>query len=622
MRVFLAKIAMVAGLAAAGAGLVLGASAAAGTQGLGRAVVSAGPILEAGWRGDGEPGAPPSAASEKEQSVLIRWNLFEGVASKETRMPQIVMSSASKVPAHSGGGPAASTMDVGAIRRDLVSIYQLDSVESLMSDESVWIRSDKKVLNTLLLQGASLPISITPKKTSGSQVQLHVQISKLAENEVGGGTSIVDTEFVSSWNEPVVLGFNVENRKYFLAVEASLGGASGTLSSSDSALRQFAFLPTPRPLVQVTPQYPEACRAAGIGGKVVLRVDADADGKVIRVDVLKGVHPDLDRAAREAIAQWRYEPVRQDGKRVPVTFSVSVDFNAARGAASNQKTPAAEPAAAAPAPPVRAPARTSDDPVVAKILEKTAAYCERLKRAGLNFVCREDIEEELGSSSNSAGLNIAYIIMGGNPEEDKAPARMRLSYDYQLIKKGDSVTDVRNLIEENGIKKDEKNVPLKTRRFRSFRAVFGPVGLLAREWQGSYEYKLLSDEKIEGRPAYVLEVRPRAAVEERPNYGKIWIDRETFAVLRIDVEQESLVGFEKAQQWAAANKYKPVFNTSHVFGAEKNGVRFPSRTTFVEAYKRTRPSKYHGEPVKTQVSQTVIVYRDYKFFTVDVDVSY
>jgi hypothetical protein len=49
---------------------------------------------------------------------------------------------------------------------------------------------------------------------------------------------------------------------------------------------------------------------------------------------------------------------------------------------------------------------------------------------------------------------------------------------------------------------------------------------------------------------------------------------------------------------------------------EKNGIRFPSRVFLEEAYQRKKNKK------KSVVSSVTIDYKNYQFFTVDVDVNY
>jgi TonB family protein len=82
----------------------------------------------------------------------------------------------------------------------------------------------------------------------------------------------------------------------------------------------------PRPLLQITPLYPEKCKAERIEGTVILEVSTDKDGNVDKVQIIRPLHPELDKAAQDALIKWKYEKVLRDGKPVPAVFAVSVDF--------------------------------------------------------------------------------------------------------------------------------------------------------------------------------------------------------------------------------------------------------------------------------------------------------
>ena len=81
----------------------------------------------------------------------------------------------------------------------------------------------------------------------------------------------------------------------------------------------------PERTVYKAPQYPPAAQAARIEGTVILEAIIDADGVVQNVKVLKSV-PLLDRAAIEAVQQWRYKPTRLNSVAIPVIMSVTVTF--------------------------------------------------------------------------------------------------------------------------------------------------------------------------------------------------------------------------------------------------------------------------------------------------------
>lgn len=250
-----------------------------------------------------------------------------------------------------------------------------------------------------------------------------------------------------------------------------------------------------------------------------------------------------------------------------------------------------------------------------EILRKCDEYCERAKSSALFFVCQEKIKEEF--STPSRGISVSTTVSPeGRRVRTISPAlkkeRNEYIYDYQLIKKGSDIKESRTLIEENGEERYEKDAPLKTRRFYSLRSVYGPVGFLSREFQEQYDYKLKKGDKVEGREAYVIEASPKKMMEGKPNYGKLWIDKEDFSVLKIEIAQESLAGYEDFIKKIKKQGFQPIFTTTHYYGVEKKGIRFPSKTVFREVYR----------PLRGIISKTVIEYSNYRFFTVEYEVKH
>jgi TonB family protein len=89
---------------------------------------------------------------------------------------------------------------------------------------------------------------------------------------------------------------------------------------------------TPQPpqlIEQVTAEYPEALRLAGVSGQVVVQFGVDDTGAVQNVTVFTSDHPELDAPAVEAVKKWKFKPAMKDGQpiatrimRVPVTFAI------------------------------------------------------------------------------------------------------------------------------------------------------------------------------------------------------------------------------------------------------------------------------------------------------------
>ncbi|GAB3505860.1 energy transducer TonB [Pseudoxanthomonas daejeonensis] len=77
------------------------------------------------------------------------------------------------------------------------------------------------------------------------------------------------------------------------------------------------------------PEYPRSALRAGEEGAVVVRIAVDAQGVPGDVQVVERTGTrdrSFDRAAIEAARQWRFQPAMRDGKAVPATVQLPVDF--------------------------------------------------------------------------------------------------------------------------------------------------------------------------------------------------------------------------------------------------------------------------------------------------------
>lgn len=86
----------------------------------------------------------------------------------------------------------------------------------------------------------------------------------------------------------------------------------------------------PRPLANnPLPEYPRSTLRSGAEGTVVLSIQVDASGAPVDVQVVKRSGDrdrNFDRAAMEAVRNWRFEPAIRDGKAVSSTVQLPVDF--------------------------------------------------------------------------------------------------------------------------------------------------------------------------------------------------------------------------------------------------------------------------------------------------------
>lgn len=76
------------------------------------------------------------------------------------------------------------------------------------------------------------------------------------------------------------------------------------------------------------PAYPPLSIELGEAGAVGLRVAVGADGRAQEVSVARSSgFPRLDRAALQAVRNWRFRPATRGGEAIPYTYVFNVDFD-------------------------------------------------------------------------------------------------------------------------------------------------------------------------------------------------------------------------------------------------------------------------------------------------------
>ncbi|MCL6480720.1 MAG: TonB family protein [Firmicutes bacterium] len=82
----------------------------------------------------------------------------------------------------------------------------------------------------------------------------------------------------------------------------------------------------PEVLRKVDPRYPPTLRDQGVAGEVILYAIIRKNGSVDSIQVVRGLHPELDRNAMEALAQWKFEPARRNSEPVELEAIVRIPF--------------------------------------------------------------------------------------------------------------------------------------------------------------------------------------------------------------------------------------------------------------------------------------------------------
>ncbi|MFD2256601.1 energy transducer TonB [Luteolibacter algae] len=88
----------------------------------------------------------------------------------------------------------------------------------------------------------------------------------------------------------------------------------------------------PQPTSKVPPTYPSSLLSKGVGGRVLISCTIDTDGKVIATTIKSSSgHPDLDKAAINAVNRWKFKAGTRGGKKVKSIAIVPFNFEVKKG---------------------------------------------------------------------------------------------------------------------------------------------------------------------------------------------------------------------------------------------------------------------------------------------------
>jgi len=259
---------------------------------------------------------------------------------------------------------------------------------------------------------------------------------------------------------------------------------------------------------------------------------------------------------------------------------------------------------------------SANEPIeVTDILKAAAAYCQKLEHSVLYFVCLEEITEKINFDKD-----IALLYRRRQPRRSwiRTPIPLQriknfFVYDFQYMRRKNQIKEIRTLLEENGKKKHEEDASLKTLSFKFKNVILGPVGILGQRWQPYYDYKIVGEDKENDPPAIILDIVPKHGYKMDFLFGKVWFDKNNLDILKIEWSQQRIGNFAIFESRGLRYKSEPCFTLCSEFKVEKNGIRFPSKFIIEEAYIDKKGKKFVR-------SETTVTYKDFKFFTVEVEV--
>lgn len=86
----------------------------------------------------------------------------------------------------------------------------------------------------------------------------------------------------------------------------------------------------PVPIHRADPEYTKEARNAKIEGAVLIKCVIDENGIPTDLMVERSLDKGLDEKAIEAVKKWRFQPGLKDGKPVPVSVNIQINFTLPR----------------------------------------------------------------------------------------------------------------------------------------------------------------------------------------------------------------------------------------------------------------------------------------------------
>jgi TonB family protein len=486
-------------------------------------------------------------------------------------------------------------------------------------------------------------IDMSPKTLEDSQMALHVVVLKVKEGIIKGENDdrmmlrhaweatqdeekmdrIVDLKLVVHMGVPAVVEVPSPSRPYFMVVKVTPGEPEAKRRTTAVLKPPPAanLVPAPPLIERVLPSYPEELRRRHIQGDVGLRITIDEKGNVQMVEILASLHPYLDYAVSQAFQRWKFEPVLQNGKAIPAIFNYIFLFDPQVYSSETSNV-------------VEIPARmdAAGQKELERVLGGCAEYCQKLGNAALFYICEETIKEAthaLVSPDRLAELSLrardtaVQVYEGADGQMsgwvvDKPQIMSirnveRLSYecDYQLIRRFGDIEERRIVLKDNGRKITDRVDLLTDERYSTLSPIVSMLKLLDKDHQPLFNYRILKEEKVSGKEAYVMEAIPKLGDADGVRSAKAWVDKAGFQILKCEIEGVPLDGYDDVLNDAVLLNVKPFFLRTYEFRVEKSGLMFPDRTKVLIEYPSVRPNSRETK------SKIELNYKDFKFFTVE-----
>ena len=128
--------------------------------------------------------------------------------------------------------------------------------------------------------------------------------------------------------------------------------------------------------------------------------------------------------------------------------------------------------------------------------------------------------------------------------------------------------------------------------------------------------RLLKDDRIRGKPVFVIEVSPKTGNAAGVEHARVWVEKISSQVVKVEMTGMPFEGYESVLRELIQYNIGVKFAATYTYGVEKKGLAFPSevKVRVNYPYPGFTPAVFNIEKIRTDLK-----YDKYKFFTVETD---
>ena len=221
-------------------------------------------------------------------------------------------------------GDRVSESDLQQEQDKLKQVFNVNEVRLLLQTRLIYrYKPNAKLFRVFSKNGDQIGVLVSKEKGTDTY---RIKVNEGTDYK-DKDKNLLDTEAVLPVKNTVIFGFkDLKGGTYFMAFHREVDIREFKQSEQDRVLISTQY--QPRLEHYVPPVYPEEAIKVKVQGNVMLKVEIDSAGEVVKAEIVHG-HPLLRLAALEAIKHSKYKPVDLEAKEKSshLSFHAVVSFH-------------------------------------------------------------------------------------------------------------------------------------------------------------------------------------------------------------------------------------------------------------------------------------------------------